>query len=85
MIQGGANIRAKTSVEVSPTAGLAAIMGVSGLDPGYVRKGAHYRLLTGSQKPLSVEHTAYYHYFIHGNKPRGCACRNASYGDDQST
>ena len=36
MIQGGANIHAKTFVEVSPTAGMAA-MGVSGLDPGYVR------------------------------------------------
>jgi hypothetical protein len=36
MIQGSANIRAKTSVEVNPTAGVAA-MGVSGLDPGYVR------------------------------------------------
>ena len=36
MIQGGANIHAKTFVEVSPTAGVAA-MAVSGRDPGYVR------------------------------------------------
>jgi hypothetical protein len=36
MIQGGANIRARTFIEVSPTVGVAA-MGVSGLEPGYVR------------------------------------------------
>ena len=36
MIQGGANIHAKTFVEVSPTTGVAA-MAVSRLDPGYVR------------------------------------------------
>jgi hypothetical protein len=36
MIQSGANIRATTPVEVNPTAGVAA-MGVSGLEPGYVR------------------------------------------------
>jgi len=71
MIQGGANIRAKPFVEVSPTASVAA-MGVSGLDPGYVRlREPITDCCTGSQKPLSAEHTACYHYFIHGNKPRG--------------
>ena len=72
MIQGGASIRAKTSVEVSPTAGVAA-MGASDLEPGYVRQGAHYRLLTGSQKPLLECGTYSTLPLLHswdGNKPR---------------
>ena len=73
MIQGGANIRAKPFVEVSPTASVAA-MGVSGLDPGYVRLREPITdcwLLTGSQKPLSAEHTARYHLLHSWQQTKG--------------
>jgi len=71
MIQGGANIHAKPFVEVSPTASVAA-MGVSGLDPGYVRlREPITDCCTGSQKPLSAEHTARYHLLHSWQQTKG--------------